>query len=276
MRKSSLVRLCKDIGLRPSRKLGQNFLIDPNALRLISDIIQPQKEEIIVEIGAGIGNLSDLLLGQGAKLTAVEYDIRLIKFLEDKYREKTNVRLLNADAARLNYDEMTGQTPFKCVGNLPYSSSSVILTRILESVNKPSSMCFLIQREMAQRIMAFPGSKSYNSLSVRVQILYDIKKVRTFSPEVFWPSPEIHSTLITLNLKKRRPSPEQFKRLSALTKLSFSHRRKKLLSNLGVKYNEIDVKTSFDSLGIGLCARAESLGPDKFLCLLELLEKTPN
>ena len=272
MRKSELVHLLNNIGLKPSRKLGQNFLIDSNTIHLFSKFIGPKLGESIIEIGAGFGNLTDFLAISQVNLTLIEYDVRLARFLQKKYLHQKNVRVIQADAARIDYDNLTAQSAFKCVGNLPYSSSSVILAKFLEIRNKPKEMYFLVQREMAERLKASPASKGYNALSIRIQTLYEIKFLKAVSPNVFWPIPEVDSIFISLKLRTDIPSFNDFQNLSKIAKLSFAQRRKLLVSNLQKSYQKEKVIQALKKIGVDSLVRAESLSPEQFLLFVNYLQ----
>jgi len=255
------------LGIRPSRKLGQNFLTDPKFLQWLAQLINPQPAELLVEIGAGTGNLTDLLVSSAPQIIAIEYDARLASFLRTKYKNIPTITLLQADAARIDYDELTKGVPYRCVGNLPYSSSSVMIATILESANKPRSMYLMLQKEMAERLNARPACKSYGSLSVRIQSLYDIKLLRHIPPVLFWPVPKVESILVSLKLKATRPDTELYKDLSRFVRVSFSHRRKKVISNLRTVFDKPILTPIFQKLNICELARPEELTPEQYVAI---------
>ena len=267
MKKSLLVPLLYKLGIRPSRKLGQNFLTDPNLLQSIARSINPQPAELIVEIGAGIGNLTDLLIPYNPYLIAIEYDARLADHLRTKYKNFPTVHLVQADAARVDYEELAEGNIYRCIGNLPYSSSSVIIAKILQSSNKPRSMHLLLQKEMAQRLQAQTGSPSYGSLSVRIQVLYEVTIQKFIAPKLFWPAPKVDSALILLKLKEECPNAELYQHLTRLVGLSFSHRRKKMFSNLQTHYDPEALALILQKLNIKESVRPENLTPDQYVAL---------
>ncbi len=269
MNKSELTNLLRTLKIRASRKLGQNFLVDKNLLNAIAKTINPVPGEVIVEIGPGPGNLTALLLAAHAKLIAIEHDSRFFEYLAEKFRSHPDIQLIHADATKIDFGDLTGGSAYSCVGNLPYSISSIIIAQILGMEKKPTSLCFLFQKEMAERLSAKRGTKAYNGLSVRLQAVYTVKIERRVPPNVFWPIPEVDSALITCYLKASRPDPAAYKRFSTVVKLAFSQRRKKLLTVLGRKFGKDLVTEAFNSLEIDENIRAESLSEAEFLLLAE-------
>ena len=232
-------------------------------------MINPKPDELLVEIGAGIGNLTDLLTSYGPRLIAIEYDARLASYLRNKYKNTPAVTLLQADAARVDYGDLIKGSPYRCVGNLPYSSSSVMIAKMLEPANKPESMILMLQKEMAHRLNAQPGSKSYGSLSVRIQLLYDIKFLKHIPPELFWPVPKVESILVSLSLKATPSESEFYNNVTRLVATGFSHRRKKLISNLKAHYSKTILAAIFQQLNIANSARPEELTPDQYVAITE-------
>ena len=265
--------MLRELGVRPSRKLGQNFLTDVKLLQSIATLIDPQPDELIIEIGPGVGNLTDLLLPSKPRLIGIEYDTRLSEYLQQKYRNTSTVDLLQGDAARINYEQLTKGESYRCIGNLPYSSSSVIVSRILVTPNKPESMHLLLQKEMAERVRAQPGSKSYGSLSVRTQVLYDIKVIRTVPSNLFWPIPKIDSAWVRFDLKDNAPDASMYKELTTLVNIGFSHRRKKMISNLRATYDEDILLQIIQGFGFNQLVRPEQLTAVQYLALIRLYRK---
>ena len=269
MKKTNLITLLQELGVRPSRRLGQNFLIDPNLLQSIARSINAQADELIIEIGPGIGNLTDFIVPSKAELMAIEYDVRLADYLQKKYRDDSKVRVLQADAARMDYEELTNGRSYRCIGNLPYSVSSVILSKILQTRNRPQSMHLLLQKETAERIQAQPGSRTYGSLSVRTQILYDVKIVRHISANLFWPTPRVESVLVSFRLKEPVLDMGLYQQFTELVKLSFAYRRKRMISNLKETYNEDILLKIILNLGFNHDVRSDQLTANHYLTIIK-------
>ncbi len=261
---SELRETLQRLDLKPSRKLGQNFLHDQNILQRIAAESEFAVSDHAIEIGPGTGNLTALLLETGADLTAIEYDVRLAEFLHERFADAENFTLIQADAARVDFTELAQNKAWKCCANLPYSVSTVILARLLAIPNPPEVMTLLLQREMAERIVAGPGSKTFGTMSVRVQAIYDSKLVKVVSPNVFLPRPDVDSAILKLRLKAIRPSPEEFRAISEVVGVCFQKRRKKL-SNCLKRY--VNADEIAEQLGIDLTKRPEQLAVSDFVAL---------
>lgn len=260
-----------ELGVRPSRKLGQNFLIDPNSIQRICRCSDVEPGDLVVEIGPGTGAMTHYLLEQDIDLVAIEYDARLADFLEERYSDRPNFKLVRADASRVDFDELTEGRPWKCNANLPYSVSTVILTKIACQKNLPKSMTLLLQKEMADRIASDPGCKSYGSLSVRLQALFTASIAGTVKPTVFWPPPEVDSAILTLKLTETRMTPEEYLKFDSFVKYCFAQRRKKLRKRLLANAPEPDVNQAFQTVGLDIDVRAEQLTVNDFVSLFSVL-----
>ena len=269
MKLDELKRLLSQRGITPSRKLGQNFLIDPNAQQGLVEDIAPTADEHIVEIGPGLGALTTALLDRSARLTAIEYDRRLAAYLEETIAAQPRIELHCADAVRFDYDELTQTQPWRCVGNLPYAASSVIVARLLDLDNPPRRCDFLLQDEMAARIAADAGSKTYGVLSVRAQLLYHVERGRQLPPDVFWPRPQVRSACLRLALRPERPPVDVLNICSRLVRRGFSQRRKKLIKLLRRDWPELNLRRLLDAHQLDPAVRAEDLAPTQFLRLAE-------
>ena len=212
------------------KKWGQNFLRDPNTIGKILDCLNPDKGDISLEIGPGDGALTDCLSPLVKEIHAVEIDPLLVKLLEEKIYP--NVKLYGEDILDWDMNRMSGN--IKIIGNLPYYISSPILFKLLES-NNWTQMVLMFQREVAQRIVSHPCSKSYGRLSVMSQVFCDVKIEFNVSKNVFHPKPEVDSAVTTFQPKEGcHPEITSF---SKFVKQSFSQRRKKLKNNLPSAFN---------------------------------------
>ena len=276
MNRTELISVLDELGVHPSRRLGQNFLADPNLLAAIVRTAAPQPGEHILEIGPGLGALTGKLLQAGAAVTAVEYDHRLVAYLRRRFAGCANLRLLAADACALDFDQVMGGQEFRCISNLPYAISSVLVAEFLGLRRPPPEMHLLLQLEMADRLAAAPGSKQYGALSVQVQLCYDVQVLRKVPPEVFFPAPEVASAFVHLRQSSdvaRPHSPERVSRVRETVRLGFSQRRKQLLKLLSARYGESRTREAFADVGIAESARAEELMPAQFAELAEILTR---
>jgi 16S rRNA (adenine1518-N6/adenine1519-N6)-dimethyltransferase len=271
MKKEDLLKALAENNIIPSKRLGQNFLIDENIVRFINRTAAPEKDQLILEVGPGLGVLTKYLLDSGAKVIAIEFDSRLAEYLK-KTITKENFKVIHEDACKTDYTKLTqGINDYRIISNLPYSISTPLLAKLLELDNLPADMVFLLQKETAQRFVAEPNNKSYGGISVRIQAAYDTKYIRTVSPSVFHPKPEVDSAIVKFMRKDKFPKKIIRDSLSILVKTAFSKRRKKVTSNINNLFINKDFKNIFGNLSIDLNARAENITPNQYLKLAEIL-----
>lgn len=270
MNQTQLLQALEKIGMRPGRGLGQNFLTDKNLLESIVRIAEIQVGERVLEAGPGFGALTEIMLNAGAKVWSIEFDHRLAEYLRQNLKHE-NFTLIENDAVRTDLMGLMGNEPFSSIANLPYSISSIFVTRLLEMPNPPQKMVFMLQKEMAMRLAAVPGVKNYGSLSVRTQLLYDVKIAKIVPPEVFTPPPEVDSAIAVFKLKKERPAPELARLLNGLVKVAFAQRRKQLGKVLGNNYGKEITSAAFQKLGIPHEIRPEKLSVEDFVKLTQTM-----
>jgi 16S rRNA (adenine1518-N6/adenine1519-N6)-dimethyltransferase len=268
---TQLRKLLGALDLKPSRKLGQNFLVDHNTILKICNASDAQAGDLVVEIGPGTGAMTEHLLDRGVELVAIEYDLRLADFLSERYGERDNFTLIQADAGRVDFDALTKSREWRCNANLPYSVSTVILAKLLAVETPPKSMTLLLQKEMADRIASPHGNKTYGALSVRTQAQYAVKTVGTVPPTVFYPPPEVQSAILRLDLREDRLPKDDFIRFDAFVKHCFSQRRKKLRKRLLTLNLDTDVDQGLEATGISPDLRPEALTVKDFLALFRAL-----
>lgn len=270
MNKKQLLAELEKLGMRPGRGLGQNFLMDSNLLDWIVRHSAPSAGEHILEVGPGFGALTGKLLATGAQVTAIEFDHRLADYLREKYKD-TSLRLIEADACKVNYAELfPAGTKFRAIANLPYSISSIFIARMLELECGPEYMLFMLQREMGERLAAEPGCKDYGALSVRTSLDHNVKIEKIVPPEVFHPAPEVESALVSLTRIRQRNVAE-VKRISSVTKLAFSQRRKQMGKVLAGSYGREKVEAAFAAAGISWEIRPDRVSPEQFAVIAENL-----
>lgn len=268
MTRSELTNVLTAIGVKPSRKLGQNFLIDTNMLEAMVRAAAPQAGERILEIGPGTGIMTLRLLRAGTYLTAIEYDHRLAEYLRQRFAGSASFTLLEADACAVDYQQVMGEVPYRCIANLPYAVSSILISRLANHANPPREMYILLQREMAQRLCASPRSKPYGALTVQVQSLYEARILRKLPRHVFYPPPEVDSAFLRLVLRPDPPTHAAGRELFVqMVREAFEHRRKKLTSTLGTRYGRSTLGRALEEIGAAAGARAEELSPDQFVDL---------
>lgn len=275
MTQKDVIATLARLGLQPSRRLGQNFLVDTNLLAALVRAAAPQPGEQLLEIGPGLGGLTDHLLGAGARVTAIELDLRLADYLRQNYAGVANLRLIQADACDVDYDSLMGPDPYRCVANLPYSVSTVVIMRLLEAHNPPAALFILLQKEMALRLAAAPRTPEYGGISIVVQWHYEVSVLRRVPPSVFLPPPEVESAFVRFS---RRPTPMVSDELRPtareLVRLGFSQRRKQMFKRLASRWPEAALHAAYAALGLPADVRAEALTPRQFAAFAALLPTT--
>lgn len=272
MKIADLTQLIEKIGIYPSKKLGQNFLLDENLLDFIIKIASPKREEHIIEIGPGLGSLTERILASGAKLTAIEFDAKLFAYLAKKYKNNDNITLINEDACKSNYTQITANwTDYRIISNLPYSISTPLIAKLGELEHLPLCMIFLLQKEAAMRFIAKNKTKEYGSISARIQNIYDIELVRTVAPEVFYPIPDVNSAIVRFIRKEHVPDIKTRKKIDTIVKTAFLKRRKKLSNTIAHLFDG-NVKEVFEQMNLNPNVRPEDLSPQDYLKLSSFLK----
>lgn len=260
-------------GIHMSKRLGQNFLIDANIVQGIVDAANVQENDRVLEIGPGIGTLTQALAETGAEVTCVELDKRLPEVLAHTLDAYDNVRVIQGNILKVNIPEIMGDKPFKVVANLPYYITTPIIMALLEKHLPITDIVVMVQKEVAERMAAQPGGKTYGALSVAVQY-YTVPEIALYvPPRSFMPPPEVDSVVV--NCKVRQiPAVELIdeKMFFRVVKAAFGQRRKTLnnaLKSMGVDKNIIaDV---LDKAGIEATRRGETLTMEEFGAIANIL-----
>lgn len=212
----------------PSKRLGQNFLIDKNIKEIILGAAALNADDAVIEIGPGLGALTYDLARQVKTLVAVEKDRRLHKHLAKNLDLNVNSRLINADALELDYAELFPEGAFKLIANLPYATGTAILVKFWSLSNPPARIVVTLQQEVAQRIAAEVSSPQYGLLAVWAGLRYSVDLVKSISPTCFWPVPAVTSAAIRLERGDPVIDLLDFDFFFELTKQAFAHRRKQI------------------------------------------------
>ena len=271
-------RAVEQLGLRLQKRWGQNFLVNQGARRQIVSLVDPGARETIWEIGPGLGTLTVLLLPEVRSLLAFEIDRGLIRYLNETFADRNNFHLIEGDVLK-TWRSQYAQTgpPDKIIGNLPYSSASALIGALAENRVCAKRLVFTVQRELAQRMNAAPGSKNYSSFAVLCQIVYRISQRMQLKPGSFFPPPEVHSSVVLLE-----PNPEvsripQWSFFLRCLRMLFHSRRKTMRNNLlgGGLITPARVKQLdrvFEELGIDPGIRSERLSPQALLGFSQRLQ----
>jgi len=264
-------------GFHPSKRLGQNFMLDVNTARAIVADAELPPEADVVEVGVGCGFLSCELVAAGHRLLGVEVDRRLFEiakeFLEPLAAESSgSVELIRADALakkRALAPELLERLPegdWHLVSNLPYSIASPLMVSFARLERPPKSMTVLVQLEVAERLAAEPGGGAWGGLSAKLGLVYDARLVRKVGPQLFWPPPKVDSAVARFALRDERPTDAELAAADALIDVCFQARRKALGGTLGRFLGDKPrALAALEQLGIDPSARPESLGPRAFL-----------
>jgi len=248
---------------------GQHFLHDRNILALITRTAGLAKGQFVLEIGAGTGRLTELILEEAVKLTAVEIDPGLHPVLEEKFEGIPSFRLIKGDVLRMDWQDLlpkVGKTVV--IGNLPYAISTQIVFKVLENRRRVSRAVFLVQWEVARRMAADPGSKDYGILSVACQLYGNPEIVRKVPPSVFLPPPKVDSAIVAWDVVEEAvyPIPGRDQAMTVV-KAAFGQRRKKLVNSLGAGIPSLgkgSIESILMDMGLSSAVRAEQLTVEQF------------
>ncbi|MHB8461481.1 MAG: 16S rRNA (adenine(1518)-N(6)/adenine(1519)-N(6))-dimethyltransferase RsmA [Vulcanimicrobiaceae bacterium] len=219
-------------GLIPKKSLGQNFLMDAGVCARIARVACEDAPQRLLEIGAGTGALTIALAELCSNLTAIEIDDHLISLLRER-EELANVHFVHADALAFDYAAFATAGPWSVAGNLPYNVATPILTRLVEMDNAPETLVVMVQRDVADRFAARPGTPMYGSLSVAVQYSMDVERVFTLGPNAFFPRPKIDSTIVRFRKRAQPVAPvRDIAIFRQVVRAAFAYRRKTLANSL--------------------------------------------
>ncbi|MFW6301646.1 MAG: 16S rRNA (adenine(1518)-N(6)/adenine(1519)-N(6))-dimethyltransferase RsmA [Bacillota bacterium] len=282
---TGLKSLLKKHDLYAKKSFGQNFLVDGNILDIIIESADLEKTDNVIEVGPGLGALTVRILEEipDGQLLAVEKDRELCAILESELSEHDNFSLVEADILEYNLEELLRTNEFKdldykLMANLPYNITSPLIRLFLERETRPAKMVLMVQREVAERIVAEPGGKDYGTLSIAVQYYAEAEIVHYISPEVFIPQPRVESAIITLNLKN--PHPERADNEDIFFKVvrAIFQQRRKIIRNSLSKAAQVDfprdiVDEALASAGIDPKIRGEKLSIKRIIKLSNKLAK---
>ena len=253
------------------KRLGQNFLIDPNIIRKIVALAEVGAGDHVLEIGPGRGALTDLLCKTAGRVTAVEVDPRLHAYLAERQRDYPNLDLVLADALTYPLDALPVGTIV--VANLPYYISTPLLFTLLDQRDRFPRLVLMLQNEVADRLVAKPGTSDYGVLSVMAQYAADITKAFRVSAECFRPRPDVGSAVVLLRTRAQRElSLDDESQFAALVRAAFAHRRKTLVNSLKDEgYDPVRIAGALERGTLSMTIRAEVLSLEQLINLARLL-----
>ena len=240
------------------KSLGQNFVVEPNTIRQIIELASIEADDFVIEVGPGIGSLTSSLLEVAEHVTAIEVDDALVRALTDLLQPEDNkFRLINADVMNLDVNELLAarNESWNLVANLPYNISVPLICDFLERVPVITKMTVMVQREVAERLVAKTGEKAFGLPSLKIQYFAEVKKIADVPPSVFLPKPKVESSLVQIERREKYVTSANYDVLFELAKRSFSQRRKMLRRSLKETFDLDD----FESAGIDPTRRAEDI-----------------
>lgn len=266
-------------GFKNSKSLGQNFLTDPEVIRAIVSGAEVSEKDLVIEIGPGFGVLTDEAAKHAGKVIAIEIDKDLLPVLEFTLAAHKNIEIINEDVLKIDLNELIDNVKIenvKIIGNLPYYITTPILMKLLESNLNAESITVMMQKEVAERILAEPGGKEYGALSVAVQYRTIAETIIEVPRESFFPAPKVDSEVLKLTLRDEpavKPIDEAL--FFRLVKAGFSQRRKTILNSLSTSgYPKEEIAACLEAVGIDNKRRAETLSLQDFCSISDYFSKS--
>ena len=275
--------ILKKYNIKANKKLGQNFLINDEIIEKIISASQINKEDLVIEIGPGLGTLTSKLLENAGKVIAIELDTNMIKILKDRFNLYDNFILLNEDVLKVDLKELISkysnkERKVKVVANLPYYITTPIIMKLLEDKINIDSITVMVQKEVADRITAIPGDKLSGAITYSVNYYAEANNIAFVDKNSFMPVPEVDSEVIKLKIRnKSQVDVENEELFFKIIKASFMQRRKTLVNGLinsGIITDKNDIKNIFEEIGLNLEIRGEKLTIQQFAELSNLIGKT--
>jgi len=272
MKLSEIKQILASSDIRPTKSLGQNFLHDGNQVRRIVKAAELQASDKVLEIGPGLGSLTEMLLAEASEVLAIEKDRRLVEFLQRRHAGVSDLILQHNDALEFLRRESRDWSDWKLVASLPYSVASPILVELAQADRCPERMIATLQLEVARRLIAKPGEEDYGLLTLLIRLRYEPAGWFKIRASCFFPAPDVDSACVTLI---RHPEPvlnrKQTEAFTRIVKRSFSQRRKIMFKLLKEDWPEEKLRSAFDALQLSSQIRAEALSLEQFIHLTNLL-----
>ncbi|MFA4991841.1 MAG: 16S rRNA (adenine(1518)-N(6)/adenine(1519)-N(6))-dimethyltransferase RsmA [Candidatus Omnitrophota bacterium] len=271
LRLTEIKAILKMENIRPAKRLGQNFLIDQNIKNKIINSIELNRDDTVLEIGPGLGALTEDLCGMANKVIAVEKDTRLYNFLKERV-PFDNLELINTDILKYEFRDLASK--IKIAGNLPYCISSPILNHLIENKNEIDTVYATVQREFAERVVAGPGTKDYGSLSCYAQFYAEPKILFNIPRGAFFPAPEVDSCFLRITMRGEKRFDVDEKLFFKIVRSAFEKRRKTMENSLysaGLFPSKAKVSEALEKAGIPASARPEALSLKQFFLLTQAL-----
>ena len=269
--------IIKKYGIRAQKKLGQNFLVDFNIKSKIISALNIDSTDTILEIGPGYGALTKEVLNLASEVYAVERDPKLCVVLNDEFQGVSKLNIIHSDILKISISDFAKGNKLKVLGNLPYYITSKILFFLIEQREFVSEAVLTMQREVADRILAEPGSKEYGRLTVGIRFFADAEKLFDIKPQCFYPVPDVISSVIKIKFDKQINNAVDSDLFLGLVKVLFQERRKSVLNGLKLLKNPLldkeDRVLILEKAGVDINKRAEHLSIDEFCSIVKEIDE---
>lgn len=261
--------------LKANKNLGQNFLINEQIIDDIVKVANVNEDDLIIEIGPGLGSLTSKLANNAKKVVAIELDQNMIEILKERFSLYKNVEIIHGDIMKVDLKEIIGEEKnVKIVANLPYYITTPIVMKLLEENLKMKSITVMVQKEVGERFCAIPGGKEYGAITVSINYYSDPKIVLDVPKDNFNPIPEVDSCVVQLKLKKNHIELKDKKLFFRLIKIAFSQRRKNIGNSLtGIGMTKQEVKEMLEALSLDINLRAENLSINQYAQIANYIAK---
>lgn len=261
--------------LKANKSLGQNFLINEQIIDDIVKVANVNEDDLIIEIGPGLGSLTSKLADNAKKVVAIELDQNMIEILKERFSLYKNVEIIHGDIMKVDLKEIIGEEKnVKIVANLPYYITTPIVMKLLEENLKMKSITVMVQKEVGERFCAIPGGKEYGAITVSINYYSDPKIVLDVPKDNFNPIPEVDSCVVQLKLKKNHIELKDKKLFFRLIKIAFSQRRKNIGNSLtGIGMIKQEVKEMLEVLSLDINLRAENLSINQYAQIANYIAK---
>ncbi len=263
-------RLLDRYGLAPRRLAGQNFVVDPNTVRKVVRDAGVGPDDLVLEVGAGLGSLTLPLAAAAARVVAVEVDAGLVKALQEVLAGVANVEVVHADALAVDLDALVDGGPARLVANLPYNIATPLVVTALED-RAVTDLFVMVQREVGERWVARPGDAAYGAVSVKLAFLAEVETVARVPPTVFHPVPKVDSVTVRGVRRPDAPAEEDRRHLFDVVETAFARRRKTLRNALAAAWSRQEVTDALEAVAAAPTVRGEELPPADFARLAQAL-----
>ena len=257
--------------LRPLRRMRQNFLIDQTVIRKMIKLSHISRDDVVIEIGAGLGSLTESIAQSAKKVIAIEKDKRLFQLLKGKFYKYNNIELIEGDILDIAIDRFRIKK-YKVIANLPFNITFKVIKKFLETNNLPESMTFIVQKEVGERLC--PESNKNNFWSIFIQLYAQTEIIGRIKNNAFWPKPDVKTVIIKIKPKKATINEEERKKILKLVQIGFKHPRKQLINNLEreLKMPKIILQKWLKKSKISLQGRAEILSLNDWKNLEKIIQ----